>query len=109
MRGKPSTLGSHNDYVYIKENFEEEFWKPRWQAMWDLRKMWKPVGVIDDKSKGIEDATHRLIELTDDMSSGAEGEEKKTQWQQEVWVDNPMSDFFRMGFTEAEVKAALGI
>lgn len=105
MVGVPKTLNSRYDYIYLKENFPEDIWMPAWKAMWESRKHWMPTGVVENKEDGIEDETHRLVEQSGDMLGG----DGKVTWQQEEYVDDPYSPFFWYGFTEEEVKEALGI
>ena len=113
MVGVPKTLNSHDDYVYLKEHFPEDVWKPAWKMMWEQRKHWMPVKVLDKREDGIEDETHRLIEITNEMTGQVDEEgnpiEPEKKWQQEEYVDDPYSAFFWYGFTEEEVKTALGI
>ena len=103
MRGKPHSLGTKQDYYYIKENFEPDYWKPLWQNMYDLRMIWMPGELLPNKEAGIEDETHRIAELKDEMG----GDEAKVTYQQETYMENPLSDFVRLGFTVEEVEAAL--
>ena len=103
MKGKPHRLNSKNDYYYVKDNFEKEYWKPLWHNMYDLRMVWMPGELLEKKEDGIEDETHRVVEHKSDMS----GEDEKVTYQQETYMENPWSDFVRFGFTVEEVEAAL--
>ena len=99
MVGIPKTLNSKYDYLYIKAV---------WKNMWEQRKHWMPAGILANKEDGIEDETHRIVEMNQSDFNGEEQIETTT-WQQEEYIDDPMSDFFLYGFTEQEVKDALGI
>ena len=103
MKGKPHSLNSKADYYYVKENFEKDYWKPLWQNMYDLRMQWMPGEILEKPEDGIVDETHRIQENKDETG----GEDAKVTYQQETYMENPLSDFVRMGFTVEEVEAAL--
>lgn len=101
MRNFPKHLNSKFDYEYIRQHFPEEKWKPHWEKLLAERKQWYNVGVVEE-GQGIEDETHRV-----ETYGITEGEEKRTELHQLELRDDPSAPFFRLGFTEAEVKEAL--
>ena len=99
MVGFPKHLNTKEDYMYIKENFPTEQWKPYWQALLAESKNWFCVGTLKSKDEGMEDSTHKIVE-SESMDGG-------TEYYQYEYKDDPASDFFRLGFTKKEVSAAL--
>ena len=94
MVGSPKYLNTRFDYEYVKDNFDN--WREYWQELYDSRKIWANVELVGD---GIEDETHRLIHSQDEQGN-------PLTIQQELQVDSN-AKLFRIGFTEAEVAAAL--
>ena len=94
MVGEPKYLNTRFDYEYVKDSFDN--WKEYWQELYDSRMIWANVELV-----GLEDETHRLIQSQDDDGN-------PITIQQELQVD-PNAKLFRIGFTEGEVEAALGI
>lgn len=102
MRGFPKHLNSKFDYLYIKDNFPPELWKPAWERLLQGRKQWFDTGIIEE-GEGITDDTHK-VEAFDNK----EGEETRTEWHQFELRDDMSSDFIKFGFTVEEIEAALG-
>ena len=104
MKGFPKHLNSKFDYYYIKDNFPASKWKPYWQLLLDDRFRWMDDHELEDPSEGIIDETHRIEERT---STNPETGEEVTIYIQQEYKKNPGSDFWRLGFTEEEVREAL--
>ena len=102
MKGFPKHLNTKQDYIYIKENFPKEEWQPVWRQLLANTKNWFCTGTLNDKSEGVTDGTHKVIEST---SKDCE-DEKNVYYQYELRQDKSC-DMLRLGFTEAEVKTAL--
>lgn len=100
MRGFPKTLNSKTDYIYIKENFSAEQWKPAWQALLDSRLDWFNMGEVEQE-KGITDKTHKVVESEPVGESGA------TVFYQFELRENPTCKLLKIGFTVEEVEEAL--
>ena len=98
MRGFPKTLNTKDDYLYVKEHFSAEEWKPEWQELLDTHQVWMPTGEVVSAEAGVTDATHK-VEKTE------EGD--KVTFMQYELQDNPQAKIYRLGFTIAEVEAAL--
>ena len=98
MKGFPKHLNTKQDYLYIKDNFPSDLWKPAWQELLDTKKNWFCTGKLDSKDAGITDKTHKVVESVQD--------EKTEYYQYELQVDTSCN-MVRLGFTEAEVRAAL--
>ena len=101
MKGYPKTLSSREDYIYVAENFPRAQWAPDWQALLDSMRDWFFVRNLESREEGIEDATHKIeTEERDD------GTVVYTQYEYKV---NETAKIFRIGFTEAEVRAKLAL
>ncbi len=100
MRGFPKHLSTRDDYLYVRENFPPEQWRPRFQALLDERFAWLPVGPLAAGEPGIEDATHRVVEHTDER-------EQVIERVQEEYREDPNAAIFRLGFAVAEVEGML--
>ena len=101
MKGYPKYLNTKEDYYYVKENFPKEMWAKDWQALLDSRKNWFFEKNLNDKSEGVEDETHKIVEMKD------MGEGESVTYAQYVLMDDEGADLFRLGFTVAEVEKAL--
>jgi len=101
MKGFPNTLSSKEDYIYIKENFPAEQWKPHWQDLLDSRMDWFWVENLPTGKEGIVDATHK-VEVMEPTEEG-----KELGYAQYEMKENPMAKIFRIGFTVEEVERAL--
>lgn len=99
MRGFPKKLNSKFDYIYIKENFPDDKWKPAWKALLDEYKNWFFTENLASASDGITDDTHKVV--VDKNEAG-----KDEFYQYELRVD-PSSDMIRLGFTESEISEAV--
>lgn len=101
MKGFPKHLNSKFDYLYIKENFPADLWKPAWERLLQERQKWFDMGIIDE-GEGISDDTHRV----ETFENKEDGGTRKELHQFELKNDMS-SDFFKFGFTVEEVEAAL--
>lgn len=104
MKGFPKHLNTKEDYYYIKAKFPAEQWKPYWQRLLDERYRWMDDHEIPSPAQGITDETHRVEER---HSSNPETGEDVTVYVQQEYKQNPGSDFWRLDFTEEEVRKAL--
>lgn len=101
MRGYPKVLSSKEDYLYVKDNFPADLWKADWQGLLDTMTCWYPTGEVASVEAGVTDDTHKVEKF--------EEEGKDTVFMQYELRQNPDCKLLRLGFTEAEVKKALGI
>ena len=99
MKGFPKHLNSKADYEYIRNNFPDSMWKPAWQALLDGEKNWFNTGKLESKEDGVKNRSHKVVEATNN-DNGTE------YYQYELQAD-PNCEMVRLGFTKAEVKAAL--
>ena len=100
MVGYPHTLNTKEDYLFVKTNFPKEKWQGDFQDLLDSMYQWYNVGMIADASDGVTDDTHKVV-INEDR-----GTSTKTYYQYEKKLDENCK-LLRLGFTEAEVKAAL--
>lgn len=100
MKGLPKTLNDKHDYLYAKDNFPEDYWRPKFQHLLDNRFCWYYVSDLDSKRKGVTDDTHKVVENQDPDSDSV------TYAQYELGA-NPDAKIFRIGFTVAEVEEIL--
>lgn len=101
MKGFPKSLSSKEDYIFIKDNFPADEWKPEWQLLLDSRMDWFNVGEIDPMS-GITDETHKVVESETQTEEGGE-----TIYYQFELRENPTCKLLQLGFTVEEVEDAL--
>jgi hypothetical protein len=101
MRGFPKHLNTKADYLYVKENFPPEQSRPAFQRLLDERFAWLPVGPLKAGDKGLEDKTHRVVEMRDESGQNV------TERVQEEYREDPNATIFRLGFTVEEVKEHL--
>lgn len=98
MRGYPKNLNTKKDYEYVRSNFTAEEWKPDWKKLLDTMKDWFFEKNLESADEGVTDETHKIVE-------SSQGEEKS--YAQYVLAVNPTCKLLQLGFTEAEVRAAL--
>ena len=101
MKGLPKHLNTKEDYYYVKNNFNDEYWKPQWQLLLDSRFDWFFVKKLEDKEEGVEDDTHKIIEENN------MGEEENITYSQYEYKENPNAKIFMLGFTVEEVEQTL--
>lgn len=101
MKGLPKTLNDKHDYLYAKDNFPEDYWRPKFQHLLDSRFCWYFVENLPIGREGITDATHKVVE------SRGMGEGEETTYSQYELRENPTAKIFRIGFTVEEVEEAL--
>ena len=100
MKGFPKKLNSKADYLFIKEHFPEDEWKPIWEKLLKNRKNWFATDIIEG-TEGIEDATHRIEKCKDN-----DGKDILIQMELK---DDMASDFYRLHFSEVEVREAIDV
>lgn len=103
MRGFPKSLHTKEDYLYIKNNFEPEQWKPEFQKLLDTRMDWFFVKNLDSQEEGLNDNTHKVIEdKSVELDKEGKPFEKVTYTQFEL-KENPQCKLNLIGFTVDEV------
>ena len=100
MVGYPKTLKTREDYEFVRQYFPKEKWQEDFQDLLDSMYQWYNVGMIADASDGVTDDTHKVV------INEERGTSTKTYYQYEKKMDEHCK-LLRLGFTEAEVKAAL--
>jgi hypothetical protein len=102
MVGFPKYLNSRHDYEFIRQQFPEDVWRPRWQALLDSAYDWAPAGQLLDGEAGVTDESHRVVEIHDPVTG-----ELKERWQYVSDIDSN-AELFRLGFTVEEITAVMG-
>lgn len=96
MNGFPKHLNTKEDYLYIRDHFPDEQWKPVFYNLLDTQKEWLNVGELEVGQVGVEDDTHKIV------SNKVSGSEDIVRYQYEYKVDQNCL-MYRLGFTEKEV------
>ena len=96
MQGYPKNLNTKFDYLFVKENFDREYWQKDFQDLLDSMSDWFCEDTLGDTDKGIEDETHKIVI---DKDTGV-----KSQF---VYKENPNCKLYRLGFTKEEVESYL--
>lgn len=101
MIGYPKVLNTRADYDVVRAAFPPEQWKPSWQRLVEPENYmaWFPVRELAAGETGLTDDTHRVVEH-------GMPEDPGPRWQEE-WREDPDAKIFQLGFTVAEVEAAL--
>lgn len=97
MKGYPKYLNSKEDYLFVKDNFEKSLWSKDYQELLEDTTMWANKGNVD-KTEGITDVNHKVLK------SDKDGVTEYTQFE---LVANPDCKLLMLGFTKAEVEAAI--
>ena len=93
MVGFPMSLNTKADYEYVRTNFPAEQWKPVYQDLLDTMYDWFNTGTTET---GTDDDTHKIVTQTG------------IKYQYEKKIDQNCK-LMRLGYTETEVKAILGV
>lgn len=96
MKGFPKHLNTKQDYLYVRENFSENQWRPVWLQLLDERFEWLNTKILKNDETGIVDKTHRTAKTEDVTGKTAE------KYQQE-YKEDPNAKLFRIGFTVDEI------
>jgi len=101
MEGYPRALNTKEDYENVRAMFSPDLWKTDWQTLIAPENLyaWFPVWELVDNDPGVTDDTHRVVD------HGMPGE-PGPRWQEEL-RENPEARIFQLGFSAAEVEAAL--
>ena len=102
MKGIPKHLNSRSDYLYVKENYSPDIWKPFWQNLLDTQYIWVPTDILKREEQCVVNDTHRY-----EILPPVEGTDDPVRYQQYELQINPECDLLQFGFTEEEVKRAL--
>lgn len=94
MKGYPKHLNTKKDYEYVKENFPKRKWEKDFQALLKSEKAWQVTNTLADKSDGVEDRMHKVIESDDSVV------------QMELKVDEN-SKMKRLGYTKKVIEDVL--
>jgi hypothetical protein len=88
MRGLPKHLNTKQDYLFLKDNYAEEYWKPVFQNLLDTRYEWFAI----DEEDYIEDENHRAII-----------DEENDRIDYFEYRENENARIYQLGFTVEEV------
>lgn len=81
--------------------------RPVLQALLDGRFCWEDKGKLAQGVTGVEDATHKIVEMADEADRDKpESEQRKYKHQMEL-VEDKHAHIFRLGLTVAQVEAFL--
>jgi len=90
MRGLPKNLNTKEDYAYLKDNYDKEYWLPAFQNLLDTRYSWFAI----DEKDYVEDDKHKKVHN--------EQEDKDEYF---VYKLNKNAKLYQLGFTVKEVQA----
>ena len=102
MIGEPKWFNTKQDLENWREVAGDDAYKASLQKLYDGRLIWV-ITAENIEGDGITDTTHRVI-----ASRNVETNET-VRHQQELQVDPNAYIFARLGFTDGEIRAALGM
>ena len=94
MRGFPKHLNTKQDYENCLKDYPEET-KAKLKNLLESRFIWQDKEIIKAGNEGIEDSTHRVVEI-----------ENHDKMQQEL-VEDVNAEIFRLGLTVEEVEGLI--
>jgi len=100
MRGFPKNLNTKADYLYVKENFPAEQWKPALQALLDSCKDWFFVKTLEEGEEAPISENYKVVEV--EAQGGHEAH--SDLYELKCYETCKMK---RLGFTEDEIREAL--
>ncbi len=93
-------LNTKFDYEYVRQNFPEEIWRVKYQALLDDRMQWLMVGKLNQKADGVDIANQKKI-VTSKREDGSE------EYYQYKYKEDPNCKLNRLGFSTTEVLSVL--
>lgn len=90
MRGLPKNLNTKEDYIYLKDNYDKEYWLPAFQNLLDTRYSWFAI----DEKDYVEDDKHKKVH-----------NEQEDIDEYFVYKLNKNAKLYQLGFTVKEVQA----
>lgn len=100
MRGFPKNLNTKEDYLYIKEHFSAEEWKPHFQALLDTLKDYFFVKTLGEEEAAPEGEQYKVVDVD------AQGDTPAHKDLYEL-RENPSCKLRQLGFTKTEVQTIL--
>lgn len=95
MRGFPKHMNTKQDYLNLKDKFPEET-RAALQRLLDERIQWLDVGVLAKGEAGLEDKTHKIIEV--ELMEGG------TERHQINYMKDPNARLYKLGVTVKEAE-----
>ena len=92
MKGLPKHLNTKEDYLYVKDNYNKEYWQPLFQNLLDTRYEWFAI----DEEDYVEDENHKVT---------IDGENDRIDYFE--YRENENALIYRLGFTVKEVENIL--
>ena len=89
MRGLPKNLNTKEDYLYLKDNYDKEYWLQAFQNLLDTRYSWFAI----DEKDYIEDDKHKKVY-----------NEQEDTYEYFVHKLNKNAKLYQLGFTVKEVQ-----
>lgn len=102
MKGFPKHLNTKSDYLYIRNKFPENQWKPEFQKLIDERFNWLNIKTLKPDEAEIIDETHRIKKIEDENKNIIE------KYQQE-YKEDENAKLFQIGFTVNEINEIINI
>lgn len=99
MKDYPKHLNTKADYLYVKDNFPKSMWEQDFQNLLDTQYDWVITSELNSKEDGIEDDTHKIIEMQEMQSD--------IKYYQSELKDIETAPIHQMNFTVKEVKKIL--
>lgn len=100
MRGYLKSIKTRKD-LDVAMQLDSQRAKQAVQAMLDERKQWGITGQLAPSESGVTDATHKVVDVTDDDGTVT------GKYQYEL-QDDPASALFRIGLTVQEAQDIVG-
>ena len=94
MRNFPKFLNSKEDYLYVKANFPDSLWKPKFQDLLNTTHAWFFDHYIDDGETIVETDELKVVEPYE-----TDQDQRKSVY---VYKLNPDCRLFKLGFTIEE-------
>lgn len=89
MKGMPKHLNTKEDYLYVKDNYNKEYWQPLFKNLLDTRYDWFAIS----KEEYIDDDKHKIVK--------DEQEDREDYFE---YRENENAPIYRLGFTVDEVE-----
>lgn len=95
MRGFPKNLNTKEDYLYVKEYFSEDLWKPQFQFLLDSLNDWFFERKLEDNEPIPSGDNYKVVEAQEN-----DEDQRKSLY---VFKENPDAKLYRLGFTKDEI------
>jgi hypothetical protein len=101
MRGFPKHLNTKQDFLNLKDDYSDQVLAVL-ERLLDDRMQWLNIRTLGEKDQGVEDETHMVIGMEQEIITGEDG--AIAERYQYEYTEDPNARLFRLGFGVEEAE-----